>query len=83
MYSVIFQGKAAKQIQKLPPSDFNRIRPKIDALAQDPRPSGVKKLSGDLGYRIRVGSYRILYRVDDVARIVIIYRVRHRRDAYK
>jgi mRNA interferase RelE/StbE len=55
----------------------------IEHLAKDPRPPDAKKLKGDLGYSLRVGVYRILYDVDDEARTVTIYRVKHRRDAYR
>jgi mRNA interferase RelE/StbE len=56
----------------------------IDGLAANPRPPGVKKLRGtrDL-WRIRVGDYRVIYRVDDAKRLVDISHVRHRREAYQ
>jgi mRNA interferase RelE/StbE len=56
----------------------------IDGLAVNPRPSGVKKLRGtrDL-WRIRVGDYRVVYRVDDSERLVDVSHVRHRREAYQ
>ncbi|MCE2399757.1 type II toxin-antitoxin system RelE/ParE family toxin [Candidatus Poribacteria bacterium] len=34
-------------------------------------------------WRIRVGIYRILYQIDDQHRRVNIYRIKHRRDAYR
>ncbi len=52
-------------------------------LAENPRPDGAKKLKGETGYRIRVGNYRVLYEIDDAAQLVIIYRVKHRRDVYR
>jgi mRNA interferase RelE/StbE len=56
----------------------------VDRLAEDPRPAGSKKLKGsDESYRIRVGDYRVIYDVLDVIRIVLIQRVRHRKDAYR
>ena len=42
-----------------------------------------KKLRGTDGRRIRIGDYRILYRIDDANHIVTIYRIRHRREAYR
>jgi mRNA interferase RelE/StbE len=49
-----------------------------------PRPPGVKKLRGssDL-WRIRLGNYRIIYRVDDRKRLIDITHIRHRKDAYE
>ena len=55
----------------------------IDALADDPRPLGCEKLSGREGYRIRVGEWRAIYRVDDQQRRVDVVRVAHRRDVYR
>ena len=61
----------------------DRIRAAIDGLAEDPRPSGVVKLAGRDDYRIRVGDYRIVYAVDDDARVVIVARIAHRREVYR
>ncbi len=83
MYKIIVRGKAAKQIQKLPPSDFRRIQQNINTLIQNPRPAGVKKLKRTTAYRLRVGMYRILYEIDDSAQIITIYRVKHRREVYR
>jgi mRNA-degrading endonuclease RelE of RelBE toxin-antitoxin system len=44
---------------------------------QNPYPPDAKKLKGDSGYSQRVGVYRILYDVDDTARMVTVYRVKH------
>lgn len=54
------------------------------ALAEEPRPSGCRKLSGtERDYRIRVGEHRVLYEILDETREVRIYRVGHRRDVYR
>jgi mRNA interferase RelE/StbE len=56
----------------------------IRALAEDPRPTGSRKLTGSVNdWRIRVGDYRIVYEIADAIRIVRINRVRHRRDVYR
>lgn len=60
-----------------------RVRDSIDALAVEPRPSGVIKLAGRDDFRIRVGDYRIVYAVDDAERIVLVARIAHRRDVYR
>ncbi len=53
-------------------------------LGNDPRPSGVKKLQGyDFTCRVRVGSYRILYEIDDRAQEVRILRIADRKDVYR
>lgn len=65
-YSVTFLRAARKELEALPAKLINRIFPKIESLATNPRPSGCRKLKGssDL-WRIRVGEYRIIYSIVD------------------
>jgi mRNA interferase RelE/StbE len=44
---------------------------------------GVKRLQGQISYRMRVGDYRILYAIDDDARQIEIYAIGHRREVYR
>ncbi|HRQ38873.1 MAG TPA: type II toxin-antitoxin system RelE/ParE family toxin [Chloroflexota bacterium] len=83
MYEIKVRGQARKQILRIPPPHFERIHTSIAALAQQPRPADAKKLSGQTGYRIRVGDYRVLYEIDDDANRVTVYRVKHRREVYR
>ncbi|WP_420628974.1 type II toxin-antitoxin system RelE family toxin [Candidatus Leptofilum sp.] len=83
MYKIIVRGKAKKQILQIPPPHFQRIQEQIDKLRKNPRPDGARKLKGETGFRVRVGTYRILYEVNDDVQIVTIYRVKHRRDVYR
>ena len=69
-------------MDKLPSIIFNRISQRILLLEEQPRSRGTKKLKGLTGYRIRVGEYRVLYSIDDIAKIVTILAVSHRKDAY-
>jgi mRNA interferase RelE/StbE len=63
---------------------FSRIDRRILALAEDPRLAGCKKLRGYKDqWRIRVGDWRIVYVIDDVAKVVTITRVAHRREVYE
>jgi mRNA interferase RelE/StbE len=56
----------------------------IEALGDNPRPTGAKRLEGDLNlWRIRLGSYRVVYTISDKGLTVLIVRVRHRREAYR
>jgi mRNA interferase RelE/StbE len=52
-------------------------------LSDNPRHSGSKKLTAREGYRIRVGDYRVLYKIDDNAKVVTVYRVKARGDVYR
>ena len=84
-YQVLVKVSAEKEIRRLPSSARKRVIAAILALQDDPRPSGVRKLKGRLAesYRLRVGAYRVLYRIDDAQRRVVIFRVRHRREVYR
>ena len=83
-YQVIFESAAAKQLKKLPKSVQQTLRPLIDSLSTNPRPSGCKKLKGRQDeYRIRSGNYRVIYSIEDKALIVRVIRAGHRKDAYE
>ena len=56
---------------------------RIRSLADDPRPPGSLKRSGEEKYRIRQGDYRILYEIEDDVLIVVVVRIGHRRDVYE
>ena len=64
-YRILFKQSVAKDLRTIPKKDVRRILQRIEALANEPRPVGVEKLSGDEKCRIRQGNYRILYRIDD------------------
>jgi mRNA interferase RelE/StbE len=83
-YTVEFRPAARRDLKALPREILQRISRKIDSLTDNPRPSGVEKLSGsENSYRVRVGDYRILYEIQDEVLLVIIVRVRHGREAYR
>jgi len=83
MYNIKIIPRAQKDLDKLQGKLFNDIKDKIDRLKSNPRPPGCEKLTDEEGYRVRVRDYRILYRIDDKAKIAFIHRVRHRREAYR
>lgn len=74
--------KAQKDLDDIKGKDFDFIKKKILSLSQNPRPFGCRKLTIEEGYRVRTGNFRILYRIDDSSKAVIIYRVKHRKEAY-
>lgn len=84
MYTIRIKRSAEKELSKVHSSMIKRIVKAIDGLAQNPRPSGSKKLEAlkEPLWRIRVGDYRIIYHIEDVIRIVEIRRVGHRREIY-
>lgn len=83
-YTVVFARSARRELERLEAGVARRIISRVEALAKDPRPHGCVKLQGaaDL-WRIRVGDYRVIYSLDDDARLVDIRVVRHRSDAYR
>jgi mRNA interferase RelE/StbE len=81
-YEVRFRRKVTKELRALPEQEQIRILKKVRRLAVDPRPPGAIKLSGQERYRIRQGDYQIIYEIFDDKVIVVIVRVRHRREAY-
>ncbi|HID33632.1 MAG TPA: type II toxin-antitoxin system RelE/ParE family toxin [Anaerolineae bacterium] len=83
MYSVRILRRAIKDIADLPKGYARLVGERIDRLRENPRPPGAKKLRGTRDYSLRVGVYRILYDIDDNTRIVTVYRVKHRREAYR
>jgi mRNA interferase RelE/StbE len=83
-YQIKFKSSAAKEFRKLSSQIKERIREAVDQLAENPRPSGVVKLRGeDRLFRIRIGDYRIVYEIDDSAKLVRVTRIRHRKDVYR
>lgn len=83
-YTVEFTRRAEKDFRALPPEIRRRLAPKIDALAIDPRPHGVKILAGSEDiFRLRVGDYRILYRLLDDRLVVVLVKIGHRREIYR
>lgn len=83
-YTVTFAQSARKELERLSASVVNRIFPKIEALARNPRPRGCRKIQGfENLWRIRIGDYRVIYQVFDDDQAVDIVAVRHRSKAYR
>jgi Cytotoxic translational repressor of toxin-antitoxin stability system len=83
-YRIEFARKALREFQNLPAQVKKRLKPKIDALGQNPRPRGVKKIEGKENlYRIRVGDYRVIYEVLDKVLLVLVVKLGDRKDIYK
>jgi mRNA interferase RelE/StbE len=82
-YRLLIKRSAVKELEALPAKDRRRMVPRIEGLASEPRPHGCEKLSGLEQYRVRQGDYRVVYGVDDEARVVIVVKIGHRRDVYR
>ena len=81
-YKIELTRSAEKELLALNKTIIGKIWPQIKNLADLPHPKGSLKLSGtENTYRIRVGNYRVIYKIeDDTIKIIII---RHRKEAYR
>ena len=84
-YSIRIKTSAGRELLGVGSKrDRGRIVSRISALAGDPRPIGCEKLAGAVNaWRVRQGDYRILFTVDDAARVVDIFKIGHRREVYR
>lgn len=82
-YELFLHASVEKELARLPSRMQQRVRECISDLRLEPRPRGCKKLMGLNAYRIRIGDNRVLYRIDDAARQLFVYRIGHRRDVYR
>ena len=82
-YEVLLRRRAEKQLDRVPYADHPHIIKAMLALGDDPRPRGCRKLFDDI-YRIRVGDYRVVYKIDDESKEVVVGKVaRRREDTYR
>jgi mRNA interferase RelE/StbE len=83
-YRIEVTPAAVRQLRKLDPTARRRVQAAIELLADQPRPSGAKKLAGGDGeWRVRTGDYRIVYEVHDDVLLVLVVAVGRRRDIYQ
>jgi mRNA interferase RelE/StbE len=83
-YRLLIKPSAVKDIEAISlKRDRQRVVERISKLADDPRPSGSEKISGQDKYRVRQGRYRILYVIEDQDLIVQVVKVGHRKDVYR
>ena len=84
MYEVYLEHAAERDLKRLPVYIFHRLIPKIRSLAENPRPLGCRKITGTKNdWRIRVGDYRVIYEIDEGAKMIRVMRVRYRREVYR
>lgn len=83
MYQVDILRRAQKELAALPADTYERLKRELWKLADEPRPSGARKLLAREGWRLRVGRYRVIYQIDDGAKVITILHVGHRKDVYR
>jgi mRNA interferase RelE/StbE len=83
-YRITFARSAGKELDKLDRPIARRVWTAIEKLSKNPRPSGCVKLTASQNdWRIRIGDWRVIYTIDDAAKIVDVSAIRHRSDAYR
>ena len=83
-YSVELTKSAEKELRRIDGRYIPRIFAAVESLAEEPRPTGCKKLSGsNHTYRIRIGTYRVIYDIQESRLLVLVIKIGHRKDAYQ
>ena len=83
-YRLALTASAEKELNRLPNALTARIAGRIEKLADNPRPSGCKKLKGGVNeWRIRIGDYRVIYTIEDSTKAVDVTRIAHRKEVYE
>ncbi len=83
VYSIFFRDSVRKDLGTIPKNHLQRIMERIGLLAENPRPVGCEKLSGQEKYRIRQGNYRVVYSIQDSQLTIWVVKVGHRREVYR
>jgi len=82
-YRVVFRKSVARDLRRIPNRDLRRILATIESLSEEPRPSGIEKLSGQERYRMRQGNCRIIHEINDDEVVVVVVKVGHQKDVYR
>ncbi|MBE9013051.1 type II toxin-antitoxin system RelE/ParE family toxin [Pseudanabaenaceae cyanobacterium LEGE 13415] len=83
-YAIVTPKVVQKQLDALPDEIYQRIFKKLEKLTEDPRPDGVTKLKGlEDEYRIRIGDYRVRYKINDSELLILLVQCKHRKDSYR
>ena len=83
-YAVSIRPAAQRQFARLPAHVKKAVATELEALADEPRPHGCRKMVGSAdSYRIRVGDYRVVYQIEDSAHTVRVTIVGHRSEVYR
>jgi mRNA interferase RelE/StbE len=83
IYAVEFTKSAQKELSKLPKQVGLNITSAIAKLANNPRKGNVRPMVGVKSWRLKLGDYRVIYDISDKKLIILVLRVRHRKDVYR
>jgi mRNA interferase RelE/StbE len=82
LYSIRFKSSVKKDLRSIQKQDVLRILKAIEGLAEDPRPSNAKPLTGRDAWRLRIGQYRAVYTIHEEEILIEIIKVGHRKNVY-
>jgi mRNA interferase RelE/StbE len=83
-FKIDLRGSSEQDLKKIDRQYIPKIIEEIGYLGHNPFPVQSKKLKdSESSYRLRVGDYRIIYQVDKENKAIVVYHIRHRKDAYK
>ena len=85
MYKIVFTKKAYKSLRRIPKNVIDRVRTKLDRIAEDPYApySNVTKLRNRPGYRLRVGDWRAIYEIKENELIILVLKIGSRGEIYR
>ncbi len=84
VYEILFKRQVEKDLRKIDRRYKKTILDEIEKLKKSPRPSTSRKLTNtEMTHHLRIGDYRVIYQVDDNSKVITIFYIRHRKDAYK
>ena len=82
-YRIEFKPSVRKDLKGIPKRDVERILLVVDGLAENPIPTGSRKLASREAWRLWMGRYRVIYTIDDERVTVLVVKVGHSKEAYR
>ena len=85
MYRVRYRSSAVKILRRMPSNVAKTVVGKINQLAENPYApnNNITRLTGESGYRLRVGDWRVLYEIDDDTLVIEIIKIGPRGGVYR
>jgi mRNA interferase RelE/StbE len=82
-YKIFFKESVWEDLRKISKGDLTRIQSRIEKLGDDPHSMGCEKLTGLELYRVRQGTYRIIYSIQENELTIWVIKVGHRKNGYR
>lgn len=83
MFAIKLSGRARRALAKLDPPARRQVAEAIESLRVNPRPAAARRLTGVDAWRLRSGSYRVIYQIQDEQLVVLVLHLGHRREVYR